>query len=64
MRRTTCLLILVVALIVIAAGRGGGSHHQHNEFVKQANTICADYVNRTAALGYASTRAAAVSVDF
>lgn len=62
MQGTTYLLVLVVALIVIAAGCGGGSHLlSHNEFIKQANAICANYNKRTAALGYVSTRAAAFS---
>jgi hypothetical protein len=58
MRRTTCLL--VVGLIVTAAGCGGaGSHHlSHDEFIKQANTICVDYNKRVAALGNAGTRSA------
>jgi hypothetical protein len=62
MRGTTCLLVFVAALIVIAAGCGGGGSHRlsHNEFIKKANAICADINKRTVALGYASTRSAAV----
>lgn len=49
MRRLLPLGLLTVLLA--ACGGGGGKPLSHEEFVKQANAICADYNNRIVALG-------------
>jgi hypothetical protein len=51
-----------VALIVMALGCGGGSHRlSHDEFVRRANAICADYAKRTGALASQRTVADLIS---
>jgi hypothetical protein len=53
-----------VAPVVLAAGCGGGSHRlSHNEFVKQANAICADYTKRFVALGLTGFSAEMMSFE-
>ena len=46
-------IFLGLSLTALAAGCGGGSSKplSHDEFVKQANAICAEYNDRIAALG-------------
>ncbi len=45
------LPLAFVALLLAACGGGGGKPLSHDEFVKQADAICADYNERITALG-------------
>src|SRR5712691_10013756 len=51
MRRAVLLGFCIAAAAAGCGARGGGKALSHDEFVKQADVICADYNDRIAALG-------------
>ncbi len=53
MRQARLALVPIAVVLVALAGCGGGGGKtlSHDEFVKQANAICADYNSRIKALG-------------